>query len=269
MSFFYGLASSASSSSNGTTNDLFDTTVLPGHSFKDPYMTGTIIVDAATFVCLIVLHILLNMAGKPEKPRNLAKKEKSEWVALWRPTAGARILIWLFAMCVLFQTPAILPNQRRHRYLIIDIVTRVCIEFRITVVYAFSAVEIPAKIMLMLSDVVLAVIINGVSQSQTKRLNLSHGWRKFMTGTAQTIFGLAVIAFWFGERISGIVMMVMNGFHWNRPDKMYYVYIRLAYLGVFLFFGLLFFITSPFGYRFGKEHHRNSRHKESMPCGKV
>jgi hypothetical protein len=128
------------------------------------------------------------------------------------------------------------------RYLIFELIIRLCVEFRLTVPYAFIAIEIPSRFFLMVADLLLIVSLMLNSEHIHKRLNIKSDWLHYLSKPFLMIAVLAVFLVFFGERIAYIVMMVTYSFRWNRPDTMYYGITRTAYAGAYLLGSILLWV---------------------------
>lgn len=95
MSFFYGVKDVTVS--NSTNLSPMDKTILPGHNFQDPYMTGAIAVIAVTIFTLIISWILLSRMKVEDEldPQDAAKGIESRFA---HPTWGAEFFCFLFIL---------------------------------------------------------------------------------------------------------------------------------------------------------------------------
>ena len=81
MSFFYGANSSTPANTNTNISSLspFDKVVLPGHNFKNGFMTSTIFVVTATIIALVTIAMINRRVPyilEPPKPTSNGKPRK-------------------------------------------------------------------------------------------------------------------------------------------------------------------------------------------------
>jgi hypothetical protein len=71
MSFFYGVNSSSATNGNASSLSPFDKTILPGHNFKNPFMTAVIVFVLLTMVGLFAIAVMIRRIpaiGEPIEP---------------------------------------------------------------------------------------------------------------------------------------------------------------------------------------------------------
>jgi hypothetical protein len=78
MSFFYGVDSTAANTSatNSSQFSPFDKVILPGHHFKNPFITGTIAIVVLTMISLIVLATINHRVPYIPEPPDPDSKTK-------------------------------------------------------------------------------------------------------------------------------------------------------------------------------------------------
>jgi hypothetical protein len=129
-----------------------------------------------------------------------------------------------------------------HRYFIFELIIRTCVELRLTVPYAFVAIEIPSRFFLMIGDLLLLGALWQNSEIIRKRLSIKNDALTYLSKPFAMIGMVGISVIFFGERIAYIVMMVKQGFRWGRPDPMYYAISRTIYTGSYLLLALLLWI---------------------------
>ena len=119
---------------------------------------------------------------------------------------------------------------------------RICVELRLTVPYAFIAIEIPSRFFLMLADLILLALLSGNSDIIRSRLSIQNDALSYLSRPLLMVGALGIALVFFGERIAYIVMMVKQGFRWGRPDPTYYAISRTVYAGAYLLLSAMLWI---------------------------
>ena len=94
MSFFYGI--NATTPTNSSSMSPLDKPILPGHNFRDPYMTTTIAVIGFTIVWLFAIALMISRVpaiGEPQEPDSTTTKE--------HPSSGSGAICFYYMMLVL------------------------------------------------------------------------------------------------------------------------------------------------------------------------
>ncbi|ORY16434.1 hypothetical protein BCR34DRAFT_584380 [Clohesyomyces aquaticus] len=222
MSFFYGM-NETSATTNSSYTDPFAKTILPGHNFKNPYMTITIAIVVLTMISMPALSWIGHRAPKIYEPREPG--DKTRYGGKKHPSGGLGGICFWYIL-----------------YLIFELIIRICVELRLTVPYAFIALEIPSRFFLMVADVILLWCLFENSGIIRDRLGIKNDALTYLSKPFFFIGGTGIILVFFGERIAYIVMMVKQGFRWGRPDPMYYAISRTVYTGAYLLLTLLLWV---------------------------
>jgi hypothetical protein len=221
MSFFYGVNSSTPSNSPSLSPS--DKTVLPGHNFKNGFMTGTIVIVVVTMISIVAIGLINRRVPFILEPPKEVVKGKPRKIHLTDFTGG--LCFWYML------------------YLIFELIIRICVELRLKVPYAFVAIEIPSRFFLMIADLLLLFSLGwDVDEIIRGRLSLKNDWLSYISRPFAMIGGFAILLVFFGERIAYIVMMYGYGFRWDRPDKMYYAITRTAYAGGYLLLAVMLWV---------------------------
>jgi len=249
MSFFYGV--NATTPDTNSTRSPFDKTILPGHNFKNPYMTGIIAIIAFTIVALGCIHYFTSKIKVPKDPLPPNATKSQIKYGMGHPTSGIWLFCWAYILSVLVSlspkknlpTYLVLPIANltpSHSYLVLELVTRICVELRLKVPYVFIAIEVPTRFFLMFADIWVVIMVSGSNVFNMRwRLNLNKDFLHYLGGMFMYIACFALFMVLFLERIAYTVMMVKQGFRWAKPDERYYAISRTVFTGAYLLMCLI------------------------------
>ncbi|KAF2472348.1 uncharacterized protein BDR25DRAFT_353385 [Lindgomyces ingoldianus] len=225
MSFFYGV--NETTPTNSSSMSPTDKTILPGHNFKNAFMTSTIAVVVITMICLFTIALISWRVPTIAEPKDPDSKE----IGKKHPSSGTGAICCYFIMI-----------DCRTRYLLFELIIRICTELRLTVPYAFIAIDIPTRFFLMLAELLLLLCLWNNTEIIRQRLNLKNDVLSYISRPFAMIGAVTILLVFFVERITFIVMMVKQGFRWGRPDAQYYAISRTAYAGACLLLSSMLWI---------------------------
>lgn len=179
----------------------------------------------------------------------------------------ARRLLLLDSSCMLTTLPAFIADC--SSYLAFDIGVRWCIERRMTVPYAFSAVDIPSKVILMFTELILLWAVSRPLQCVCIRLKIVGGWYGIYEVVLIPAF-IVLAVLLAGERVASGYKMYRYAFMWNRPDPKWYAACLLAWVCALLWCSLVNLVAAIAAfssYRSKRERIGFDRNLE--PCGKA
>jgi hypothetical protein len=152
-------------------------------------------------------------------------------------------------------------------YLTLELVIRICIEFRLHVPVGFAGIEIPFGTILIVGEIMLIFLIVSMNESMIMRLGHDQGFQHALYICLVGISCTALVLLGLAERVYAIVSGVKWGFAWNKPEWKNYALVRVLYGSVYLSLAVFSLATA---FVVVVRNHHGARERSSVDlCGMV